>query len=203
MPETVWTARRKWMGNVLPTLVSLPFLASGSALALVDGESVIVGGGIVTLGLLAGLVTLNKFGLYDNATMRAELRRKLGNPEGRFVGFARPGYRSLLDPHQDLGFFMVRAEELAFLGEALTVQLPRAAVVRIGKRANPHSWVGLGGWISIEAILEGRPVRMLIEPRDRPTLLGNKRVARTLRAELETWLAGGPGLFRDDRAGSL
>lgn len=191
------------MGNVVPTLFAMPFLVGGCAVALIKGDAAAIGGGIVAIGLLVGLFSLNRFGLFENAAMRTELRSKLGRSVGgMFVGFATPTYRSSLDPHEDIGFLDVREDELVFIGESRTVQLPRSSITRITRRSNPHSWVGLGGWVSVEGTLEGRPVRMLIEPRQAETLLGNKRIARTLRIELDAWRRGA-GTKRADSSASL
>ncbi|HRK20399.1 MAG TPA: hypothetical protein PLX06_01235, partial [Fimbriimonadaceae bacterium] len=55
-------------------------------------------------------------------------------------------------------------------------------------RPNPHSWAFLGGWVSVEGKLEGEPVRMLLEPRERPTLWGNRRLRGAFKNRIEKWL---------------
>lgn len=177
------------MGNVVPALVAMPFVIGGCGLALGRPDAAAIGGGVVAFGLLVGLLALNRFGLYENACMRSALGARFGrSASGTFVGFATPTYRSALDPHEDVGFLEVGDDALVFIGESHTVRLPKTSIRRIGKRANPHSWVGLGGWLSIEATLEGHPARMLVEPRQADTLLGNKRIAKTLHRELQAWV---------------
>lgn len=135
-----------------------------------------------------------------------------------FVGMARPTYNSIVDPHEDVGFLVFHGEgegpslrdpsyagtghesgserssradsaRLEYWGEKLKVVLRRSQIKSIGFRPNAHTLVGLGGWVSVEAIADGKPVRLMIEPRERSTLLGNVRFAKLLRRNLAAWLA--------------
>ena len=55
-------------------------------------------------------------------------------------------------------------------------------------RPNVHTMVGLGRWVSVEATAAGKPIRLLVEPREKRTMLGNKRYGKALRTRLEAWL---------------
>jgi hypothetical protein len=59
--------------------------------------------------------------------------------------------------------------------------------VRVRFRANVHTVIGLGRWISIEGFADGKPIRLLIEPRERPQLLGNLRYSKRLAQRIRRW----------------
>ncbi|MFQ3587158.1 MAG: hypothetical protein SNJ76_05790 [Fimbriimonadaceae bacterium] len=134
-------------------------------------------------------------GLYDNEAMRRESEARLaargGDKPGEryFVGFARPSYTGLLDPHEDVGFLIVHADRLEFLGERHDLVVDRSRIESIRFRRSIHSWVGLGRWVSIEGAIEGKPFRMLVEPREMGTLRANRRFGSRLRKRLQDWLA--------------
>jgi hypothetical protein len=48
--------------------------------------------------------------------------------------------------------------------------------------------LGLGRWISLEGVADGKPIRLLIEPRERPTLLGNLLFSKALAGRLRRWM---------------
>ncbi len=182
MPGKVWTRKRQWMGNVVPALVFVPGFLAGLVLILTSGDPLGLGLWLLVGSFALGWLTVNAFGLFANQAMRAELSARLGLTAsgGEFVGFARPTYRSGLDPHEDVGFLVLGEEGLRFTGDTLTVDLPWDAVERIRLRPNIHTLLGLGGWISIEGHLDGAPVRMLVEPRNHNTLWANARERRDL-----------------------
>ncbi len=198
MARKVWNTRRRLLGNLLPIAGSLPFGVWGVWLLLQSGH--IIGPELWIIGLMpaVGWLLMNLFGLFENGAMRMEIARKHGfgpprePPERYFVGFARPTYRGLLDPHEDVGFLVLHDDSLEFLGDGEQVSLRRPDILGIRFRMNPHSWVGLGRWVSIEGKIEGKPIRMLIEPRERQTLLGNLLLSGRLRGRLEEWLSKKP-----------
>jgi hypothetical protein len=189
-----WSTGRKLMGNVLPIAVSVPFGLWG--VWLISTRGVFLGPelGVLLLMPAALWVASNFVGLYQNGAIRLEVARKLklGPPSEDsprfFVGFARPSYRGLLDPHEDVGFLFLLPDAVEFRGECGTVALRRAEVLGVRFRPNVHTLIGLGRWVSIEGTVEGTPVRMLVEPRERPTLLGNKRLSKRLRLAIERWI---------------
>lgn len=147
----------------------------------------------------AGWAATNLLGLFDNAAMRAQMEAmwaRAGGDRARprwFVGMARPKYRGLLDPHEDVGFLVLGEDALEFFGEEVRVSVGRDEIARVRYRANMHSWVLLGRWVSIEGETAGVQFRLLVEPRERSTLLGNLMFGSELRARLEAWRAlGGP-----------
>ncbi|GMV88309.1 MAG: hypothetical protein AMXMBFR81_12400 [Chthonomonas sp.] len=170
------------MGNVVPTLLFLPGFAAGLVLILLTGDPLGLGLWLLVGSFAVGWLAVNALGLYGNQAMRTELSARVGLSAsgGDFVGFARPAYRSGLDPHEDVGFLVLGREGLRFAGDSLQVELPWAAVERVRLRPNIHSLLGLGGWVSIEGSLDGAPVRMLVEPRNHNTLWANSRERRAL-----------------------
>lgn len=145
-------------------------------------------------GTLAfGWLAVNFLGLTGNASMKAELTRRYekDHPHDRrekwFVGFARPTFKSYLDPHEDVGFLVLDSSRLLFLGESRKVELHRDQITGIGFRANIHSWLGLGRWVTVDAVLDGKPGRLMIEPRERKTLIGNRRLGTEVHRALLDW----------------
>lgn len=158
-------------------------------------HGVMGGFGLLMLGLSppAGWISVNFLGLYQNRAMRKEmalrLRSAMDHPPYRryFVGAATPAFRGLLDPHEDIGFILLHPDRVEFFGEKLHVNLLKSEVTHIRVRPNVHSMVGLGRWVSIEAMVNGKPGRLMLEIRERPTLLGNLRMSRTLLKKLQQW----------------
>jgi hypothetical protein len=193
--EKAWSKRHKVLGNLLPSLVCLPLLVVG--LILFKPEDPLSGPAIwfFVAFPIVGWVALNFLGLHQNAFLRRELTRRLGfagsspGPERYFVGIARPKFRSILDPHEDLGFLIVHGDRLEFVGETVRVELPKDDIIQVRFRPNPHSIVLLGRWISVEGLVKGTPVRLLVEPREKNTLMGNLFAGEALRQRLASWLA--------------
>ena len=189
--DRVWTTGRKWAGNLVPFLFALPFAAWGLWTIARDRAATPPGLLLLGAGVLVGWIALSLFGFWGNATMRRLLAARL-LPTGPhwFVGFASPKFAGLLDAHEDVGFLLFGDEELIFAGDSRRVALPRAAVVRVVFRPNVHTLVGLGRWTSVEGLVDGTPVRMLLEPRERATMLGNLRLSGRLRREIVAWQKG-------------
>ncbi|HVT12165.1 MAG TPA: hypothetical protein VHE55_07850 [Fimbriimonadaceae bacterium] len=193
MAGRVWGMGQKWMGNLIPILCMLPFGLVGTLLMVKAHEVTAVGVVLCVLALVVGWLAVNQFGFFGNAKLRREIQRKVLAKAGKdasggtFVGFARPSYIGLLDAHEDLGFLFVGAESLEYLGEQHQVSVAKADVKGVRFRANVHSLLGLGRWVSIEAIHKGKPVRLLVEPREEATLLGNRKRGTRLRKEIEEW----------------
>lgn len=181
------------MGNLLPTLVALPFGAFG-VWDLARTRDIFSIPGLLSLLAcpIAGWLAVNAFGLWGNRSMqRAVFRRHYASasedPQRYFVGIATPGYRSLWDPHEDVGYLELLPDMLRYRGDAKSLEIPKRAIREVVRKPNAHTWLGLGGWISIEGILEGRPIRLSIEPRERNTLLANRRVSAELLERLHAW----------------
>jgi hypothetical protein len=193
---TVWTNRRKWIGNLLPLLFWLPPTAAGILWLGIEAELIGPGLYLVGLGTILGWLALNQFGFFENGRMRRQLERVLkdqGEPlpqDRNFVGFATPRYSGLIDAHEDVGFFYLIPDRAVFVSETRKVEVLRSQSVAVRFRPNIHTMVGLGGWISIEGEAEGKPIRMLVEPRDRKTLLGNLRRRKAVRDKVRRWLKG-------------
>lgn len=144
---------------------------------------------------IVGWIAVNFLGLYQNRAMHKEMEMRLRserpNPPYRryFVGMATPVFRGILDPHEDVGFLLLQPDKIEFFGERIRVEIARAEVKQIRVRPNVHSLIGLGRWVSIEAEVEGKEARLMVELRQRPTLLGNLLMSRTLVKKLRKWLA--------------
>jgi hypothetical protein len=197
---TVWTTRRKWLGNLIPALFYLPPLAYGIFWMTQKDEILGVGLVYVAVSPVLAWIALNFFGLFENSRMRRELTRELraresGLPDDAlFVGFATPKYHGVLDAHEDVGFLIFGDSELEFRGERRSVQVPRREIALVRFRPNVHTLVGLGRWISVEGVSKGQPFRLLVEPRVRATMLGNLRQGKALKSRIEVWIKGtGPG----------
>lgn len=153
---------------------------------------------LLVASTVVGWLALDSFGLFENPQMRKALLEILekrgeaplaGSP---FVGFATPRYHGLLDAHEDVGFLQILPHKLLFTSETRTIELQHHEAKKVCFRWNVHTILILGGWVSVEGISGGKPVRLLVEPRDRPTMLGNLRESRKLRARLATWISSKP-----------
>ncbi len=185
----IWNLGRQLAGNFIPLALSLPLLALALQETVRFGPT--ARGGLLTLAFLAvGWLSVNLFGLVGNRSLRKKLdflyRDRFGaDPAPRhFVGFARPGKFGLLDPHEDIGWLIYRNSSLDYWGEQFQFELPCPAISGVGLRRNFHSLLGLGGWIAIDAELGGKPIRLLVEPRERGTHWGNARLRKEWRKEL-------------------
>ncbi len=190
----VWTTRRKLIGNVLPALFFLPFVAYGIYWML-DRDD-ILGPGLwwVVAGVVAGWVALNFFALFGNSFMRRELKRELtakridfSDPHF-FVGFASPKFTNILDPHEDIGFLFLRNGVAEFVGEDNQVKVPKGEIKRVFFRPNVHSWVGLGRWICIEGVRKEARYRMHVESRERNFLMLNLSGGKKVKDQIAGWL---------------
>ena len=196
MKPTVWTTRRKVLGNLIPAIVWLIPTAYG--LAVMASTRILLGPGLILLGVstVLGWLALNSFGLFENLQMQKELEQILKNrkdtlaSESWFVGLTTPKYRGLLDAHEDVGFLEILPDRLSFTSETRRIEFLANEVRRVRFRANVHSLVILGRWVSVEGESAGKPIRMLLEPRERPTMLGNFRESSVLRNRLAQWAKG-------------
>lgn len=195
MAARVWTTGRKVLGNLLPLLIAAPFLGwgvwkMGQARAATGEGLAWCAGGVAAMWL-----GVNFLGLFRNGSMRRALLLRLKASvydlpdDPIFVGFARPAFKSMLDPHEDIGFVLLYPDRIEFFGDKDRITLAKSCLNSVRLRPNPHSWAFLGGWVSVEGIMAGEPVRMLLEPRERSTLWGNRRLRRTLKERIEAWLA--------------
>lgn len=188
----VWTERRKTMGNLVPAVFwAIPAIAG---LGVMVGQGNLLGLGLAFLmgATLAGWLATGWFGLYQNLRMRQELSSLLlargENLDGAiFVGLATPRHSGILDAHEDVGFLLLKADRLRYVGENRVIEIYRNDIGRIRLRPSVHTLVGLGGWISIEGEVQGSPIRVSIEPRESATMFGNARRRRPLSKRLEGW----------------
>ncbi len=193
-PKRVWTTGKKVMGNLIPALIALPVAAWG--IAYMAAKSEIVGRGLVIFALapIVAWMAMNFFGLYQNRQLKREIEGRLLSlrPQCRdprnFVGIATPKYRSLVDPHEDVGLMILHADSMEFFGDRLNLTIPRQDIRSIGFRANPHTLVGLGRWVSIEGKIGAQAIRLQAELRDSGTLFGNFLRSGDFKRRLERWV---------------
>lgn len=197
MPAPVWTFRRKLVANALPIAVGLPFLV-GAGLTFDPARPT----GFPSFGFAVAFpvvtwVALGLLGALGNPRYRQEVARRLDRarpgpkPPLAFVGFARPGYRGLLDPHEDIGFLLFHPDRLEVFGSVLSATIAKKEVVAVRARPNIHTWVGFGRWISIEGPWDGERSRLLLEPREGLTLFDGLAACRRLHRRILAWLAEG------------
>jgi len=201
-----WTTGRKFLGNVLPLALSLPFLVLGAAEAAERGPSRQMYIWLV-LFFGAGWLATALFGTIGNGALREAIGKRLHHARGfdqtekRFVGFATPAYKGLFDPHEDVGFLILHPDRLEFFGDSQQVTVRREHIERVRLRPNIHSWLFLGGWVSVEGTRKGAPIRLLIEARESSAQIVNALRRRPLRDRLQRWLEETP--TSDDRAQTL
>ena len=191
----VWTTGRQLVGNALPLVVTSPALFLAARAWATDGlgNGVLIWGGVFVVGtwLATGLLAMVGNGSARRAVEARLNRARPLDKVGRwFVGAARPAHRGLLDPHEDVGFLLVYPDRLEFFGGHLELTMPRAEARRVRRAANPHTWLGLGGWVRIDGEHEGQPVALLVESREKATLFSNRAHNRVLERRLTRWLAG-------------
>ncbi|MBA3726318.1 MAG: hypothetical protein H0W86_07660 [Armatimonadetes bacterium] len=181
----VWTTYRKLMSNLVPAMVFVPIFAAG--LMLYQRGQIILALVCIAGSPIAGLFAVNYLGLFQNRQMRKELAPLMQGRDGQalFVGFAKPGTMSPLDPHDDLGWLYVGREAVEFIGEKGAYRMDWADVRRVRFRPNAHSIVGLGRWVSLEGIKDGKDLRLMVEPRVHSSLLANKKEAAALLKRLK------------------
>jgi len=190
---TVWTARRKWLGNLIPALFWFPPAAVGVYLLATKGQLIGLGLWLLMASTVLGWLAVNQFGFFENKRMRKNLERILQTEdrdltgEHVFVGFATPKYSSMLDAHEDVGFLRILSDRLVFVSETRTVEILKGDVTGARFRPNVHTVIGLGRWIGVDAKLGDKPIRLLVEPRERVTLLGNFLFGKTLLKKLRSW----------------
>ena len=191
---TVWSTRRKWLGNLIPAVFWLPPAVAGIYQIAAKGQLIGLGLWLLIASTVLGWLAVNFFGFFENAKMRASLERIL-TTEGKslagekvFVGFATPKYSSMLDAHEDVGFLRILSDKLIFVSESRTIEIQKADVHGVRFRPNVHSVLLLGRWVSVEAKVGDQQIRLLVEPREKPTLLGNRFYGKKLLATLRAWV---------------
>jgi hypothetical protein len=181
------------MGNFFPLLVSAPF----AVLSVMSyrpetgfiGKTMYFG---IAFVVVAWLFT-NFFGYWQNGMMRRELAQRLdrerpgGEKTRRFIGYARPRYKGVLDAHEDVGYLIFHSDKLEIFGDHQKIEILPSTITELRFRGNIHTWVGLGRWISIEGLLEGTPIRLMVEPREKATMMGNLLYSSALKREIEAW----------------
>lgn len=173
----------------------LPPTAAGLIRMVNRAEIDAIGVQFVAAGVVLGWLATNWFGAMPNRRMRRQLEHILAakkvdtGTDPWFVGFASPRFSSMLDPHEDVGLLVFTPAAITFHSETRNLELAKIHAKRVGFRPNVHTWVLLGRWVSIDGEVDGRPVRLLLEPREKSTLVGNLLATRKLADRLREWLS--------------
>ena len=190
---TVWTSRRKWLGNLIPALFWVPPAVIGLYQVVVKSQFIGTGLWLLMLSTVLGWLAVNQFGFFENARMKKQLENILkvsGQEVGSerfFVGFATPKFSSMLDAHEDVGFLSIYPDHISFVSELRSIELSKGDIHEVRFRPNVHSIILLGRWVSLEGKSGGKEIRLLIEPRERTTLLGNRLYGTRLLHRLKKW----------------
>lgn len=191
MPEgerRLWSAGRKAMGNLLPLILVIPFFALALQEASKEGLTAKMGWWLAA-ALATGWLGVCYLGQAGSGAVRRKVERELhkAHPfdqrERHFVGFAPPGHKGLLDAHEDLGFILLDEEQIQFFGEKHRLRLPWSDFSDVRFQANIHTLLGLGGWTALLGERNGKPIRVLIEPRSKMTAIGNAFAGARLRED--------------------
>lgn len=159
------------LGNVIPLIGGLGALAIGYPL--------IQAWSFLPAWLIAYLL-LNRFGFFENAKIRRELEAQ--GLKGELVGlvFDRPA--PLLDAHAEVGMLEFNKKRLLICTEDRAIEMIWNEVQEIKLTPNPHSLLGLGGWIKL--IAKGGQT-LKIESRAKETMLASRKETKRLCAQLK------------------
>lgn len=196
--KKIWTTKRKLLGNLLPFIIAAPFFALALDYYYKHAESTnfhvpVETGILIILFIVVCWLGINIFGYFQNDQMQAAIGRNLDSQRGPkvqkkyFVGIATPTFRSILDPHEDVGFLIFHDDFLEFYGESQTVRLERADITKVSKKPNIHSIAFIGGWVTVEGVFGGKPGKLLVEPRVKSFVIANQAIRTRLVQEIEEW----------------
>lgn len=198
-----WTLFRQLAGNVVPFLHWLPtFILAWLLIDVFGGSAFIVL--LVLLGVFSSLTfgtwaLFDRFGMFQNATMRRALRPRVHsrlpgretNERSWFVGLATQGYFSLLDTDEDVGYLTLLPDRLTYSGDRLSMAVPREKVLGIERRAIPgYSLFGYH-WavVRFESPRDGEPTAIRLLSRDVDRLRHQPDATRKLHEALRAWYA--------------
>jgi len=176
----------------LPALFWFPFLVAGLVVMAKQRDPLGPGLWLLVAGTVIGWLAVNRWGLFENERMKRQLelmmRAKGTLPsDAIFMGLATPKFSSALDPHEDVGFLTISSENLRFVSETREIDVPASSVTSVHFSPNVHSLLFRGRWIAVEGEMDGKPIRLLLEPRKYKTLLANRREGKALLAKLAQW----------------
>jgi len=195
MAQQVWNLKRKILGNVLPGILCVPSLIAGLLLFKIEDPFAQVPLGLMFISPVVGWFCVNVMGLYDNSTMRSEIGRKLDRELGAesrrqfFVGYSNPKFRSIWDPHEFVGFLIIEPDKWTLFGESEKLEILTKDILGISWKKNTHSAMLLGGFMKVDFRDAAGVKTLLIESREKNSLLANKKVTRSLVKEFSQQLA--------------
>lgn len=177
-----WSHRAKWVGNIAPMAAGIPFFVIGFFLALKDHHFGIPSLTWLLLGVLTPAVALNWLALVGNEALKSDFYARHSRAfihdsteQSLFFGAATEGFKSWLDPHEDIGFLTLSDRSIHFYGEKLHFEIKGMDIKGLGWKANPHSLLGLGGFISL-TWSQGHEIKTTyLESRDKKSLSANRK----------------------------
>lgn len=187
-----WSGELKWMGNLVPMIFWLPLTAAGVLIGLVK-HNYLVGAYLVLAGQIIGWIAINNFGLWQNKALKRHLGKLFELRQGDFdgfrifVGLSRPGFKSLLDPHEDIGYLAIDGSHLFFVGEHFGFRVQASEIENIAFASSIHTLLGLGGWVELDLTHDGERKILYFEPREERTLWRNNRLRKKLVGRLLNW----------------
>ncbi len=177
------------MGNLLPGILSVPALVGGLILFRLDDPFNSLPLLLMFGSSVVGWLLINCLGLYDNSTMRTELGRRLDRDLGAeprrqiFIGYSKPKFRSILDPHENVGFLIIEPDKWILFGEQAKRIILTKDILEVSWRKNTHSSILLGGFLRLDYRDSTGIQTVNIESREKGTLLANRKVTRALVKE--------------------
>lgn len=188
MAKRAWTDYRKVMSNLTPLVAVAPFPALAWYLdRLQKPMFALVVWCLCPIILWLGI---NFFGLFQNRAIRKELSVRISaDMMGRavFVGFSRPNRTQLIHHHEDVGWLILNPDSIEFIGDAQHHKIEKASVKSVRTKWNINTILGLGRWVCIDGVVESKPVRMLLESREKNSLLANFRFTKQLCIRIAQW----------------
>jgi hypothetical protein len=198
-----WTLFRQLAGNIVPFIHWLPtFILAWLLIEIFGGTAFVVL--LVLLGVFSSLTfgtwaLFDRFGMFQNATMRRALRPRrnaqlpgfAASERSWFVGLATQGYFSLLDTDEDVGYLTLFADRLTYAGDRLSMAVPRDNVLGVERRAIPgYSLFGYH-WavVRFESPRDGEPTAIRLLSRDVDRLRHQPDATRKLFEALQAWYA--------------
>jgi hypothetical protein len=220
-----WTFLRQLAGNVLPFIHWLPtFIVAWLLIALFQGSALV--STLVLIGVFTSLTfgtwaLFDRYGMFQNATMRRALRSRLKvsllDPIGSrpfFVGLATEGHFSLLDTDEDIGYLTLYPDRVTYSGDRINLLIRRADVLSIERRPIPgYSLFGyFWSIIRYQDAETGEPTSIRLLSREVDRLREQPEANRELWDGLRTWydetatamgLSGGADALATARAEAL
>jgi hypothetical protein len=191
MSGLVWNKKRKWMGNLIPSIPFGTLYTLGLFFAVFAPKSLQwITFPALAMALIGGWKGIDLYGFWETEKMRAELEESLKSqgiaiePTDRWVGISWKGGTSALDAHLDVGFLRITPSGVKVFGELDTYEVSWQSITHFGWTPGMHTIMGLGGWCTLKYNTESGSKILKFEVREKPTMLGNKPLTKELVDQL-------------------